>query len=114
MTEDAVIETVAVGDDGMATAGDGGTATAGDRGTATAGAFGKASVGDRGTATAGLLGTATAGIGGTATAGALGIVRIEWWDGKRVRLAIGYVGEDGILPDTPYRVVGGKLVRADA
>lgn len=37
---------------------------------------------------------------------------IKWHDGNRYRLAVGYVGEDGIKPDTPYRVQDGKLVEA--
>jgi hypothetical protein len=73
-----------------------GTATAGYRGTATAGNYG--------TATAGEGGTATAGEGGTATAGEGGILEITRWDGKRYRKAVGYVGEEGILADTKYRL----------
>ena len=65
-----------------------------------------------GTATAGYAGTATAGNRGTATAGDAGIILIKWWDGKRYRFAEGYVGENGIEPNKPYRVVGGKLVLA--
>ena len=88
----------------VVTAGYGGTATAGNSGTATAG--------NRGTATAGYWGTATAGYGGTATAGKMGIISIRHWNGKRYRLIVGYVGEDGIEANTPYRVEGGKLVEA--
>ena len=87
----------------MATAGDYGTATAGVVGTATAGCDGTATAGDRGTATAGDHGTATAGDRGTATAGDHGTIRIEYWDTRR-RTLVGYVGEDGIKADTPYRV----------
>lgn len=74
-----------------------GTATAGDHGTATAGAYG--------TATAGYRGTAIADDHGTATAGADGIIQVAWWDDEhsRYRIAIGYVGEDGIDPGVPYR-----------
>ena len=72
----------------------GGTATAGDGGTATAG--------DWGTATAGDWGTATAGEGGTATAGYGGILNILYWNGKRYRVAVFYVGEDGIEPNVAY------------
>ena len=62
--------------------------------------------GARGTATAGYRGTATAGNYGTATAGNYGEIRIQWWDSKaqRYRTKIGYVGEDGIKPDTAYRL----------
>ena len=49
--------------------------------------------------------------GGTVTAGEGGEIRIRYYDG-RMRTAIGYVGEDGILADTAYKVLGGKLVKA--
>jgi len=98
--------TATAGTRGTATAGDGGTATAGDGGTATAGYGGTATAGDGGTATAGTRGTATAGTRGTATAGDGGELRIQWWDAKasRYRTATAYVGEDGIKPNTPYRL----------
>jgi len=99
------------GEGGTATAGDRGTATAGYRGTATAGDYGTATAGDRGTATAGYRGTATAGEGGTATAGEGGEVHIRHYDGRRYRIAVGYVGEDGIDPGTAYVVTEGKLTR---
>jgi hypothetical protein len=89
---------------GTATAGVRGTATAGYSGTATAGDYGTATAGDRGTATAGDRGTATAGYSGTATAGVGGILNIRYWDGNRYRIAIFYVGEDNIEPNTPYRL----------
>ena len=104
--------TATAGDGGTATAGYGGTATAGDGGTATAGARGTATAGYAGTATAGYAGTATAGYDGTATAGDDGTIMIWWHDGKRCRMVIGYVGEDGIEPRVGYRVQEGKLVRA--
>ncbi len=104
--------TATAGDDGTATAGYGGTATAGYRGTATAGDDGTATAGNRGTATAGDYGTATAGYGGTATAGDAGTIILAWWDydlGRR-RWVVGEVGIDGIVADTPYRVVDGAFV----
>jgi len=107
--------TATAGDDGTATAGDGGMATAGVRGTATAGDRGTATAGYEGTATAGDRGTATAGVRGTATAGDGGIIEVRWWDcsASRWRLAIGYVGEDGIEPGVAYYVRDGRLVRRD-
>jgi len=105
--------TVTAGDHGNATAGYRGIATAGDGGNATAGYRGMATAGDGGTATAGYYGTATAGDGGNATAGNEGQIRIKWWDGTRYRLAVGYVGEDGIEADVAYHVVDGKLVPKD-
>ena len=100
---------------GTATAGDRGTATAGDRGTATAGDSGTATAGDSGTATAGDRGTATAGYRGTARSGDFGIVVCRWYDEAltRYRLTVGYVGEDGIEPNTFYKCdYKGKLVKA--
>ena len=66
------------------------------------------------TRTAGHYGTATAGYGGTATAGYGGEIRIRWNDGRRYRLAVGYVGEDGIEANVPYVVRDGQLVKKEA
>ncbi|WP_422932086.1 hypothetical protein [Singulisphaera sp. PoT] len=102
--------TATAGDSGTATAGSYGTATAGYRGTATAGDSGTATAGDRGTATAGDRGTATAGDRGTATAGDRGTIEVAWYDyaADRRRKAVGYIGENGLLPNVPYRLVDGK------
>ena len=119
--------TAIAGDHGTATAGYygtakaawGGTASAGGDGTATAGAGGKATVGRYGTATAGYRGTAiagdygkaTAGDRGTATAGEDGQIFINYIDSSnRRRTLVGYIGEDGLKPNTPYRVKDGKFV----
>jgi hypothetical protein len=95
---------VMAGYSGTATAGDGGTATAGDSGTATAGDGGTATAGDWGTATVGYGGTATAGDWGTATAGDSGTIAIRHYDGSRYRLAVGYIGENGLKPNTAYKL----------
>ena len=91
-----------------ATAGHYGTATAGDYGTATAGNDGTATAGNRGTATVGYGGTATAGDYGTATAGDRGMIRIKYYDAQndRYRIAVAYVGEDGIMPNRKYKLNG--------
>ena len=59
----------------------------------------------RGTSTSGDRGTSTSGDMGTSKTGSVGIVVCRWWDAKakRSRLTVGYVGEDGIKPDTFYR-----------
>ena len=63
-------------------------------------------VGDNASAIVGAMGTATAGYRGTATAGEAGELRIYYWDdkSKRRRTALAYVGENGIKPDTAYRL----------
>jgi hypothetical protein len=115
--------TATAGDYGQATVGNGGTATvkdrgkaiAGDEGTAEAGYRGVASAEFRGTASAGNEGKATVGNRGVATAGAGGLIHIGWWDEKanRMRVTTGYIGEDGLLANTPYRCDSeGKLVPA--
>jgi len=96
--------TATAGDYGTATAGHYGTATAGDSATATAGNCGTATAGRGGTATAGHCGTATAGHGGIATAGRKGTICIQYYDAQseRYRIAVAYVGENGIKPDRKY------------
>ena len=39
-----------------------------------------------------------------------GELRIRYWDGSRCRLAVGYVGEDGIEAGKRYQVDDGRLV----
>ena len=82
----------------------GSTATAGYAGTATAGTRGTATAGDSGTATAGYAGTATAGDSGTVEAGEDGVLVLLRWNGKRYKLCVAEVGENGIKPRTPYRL----------
>jgi hypothetical protein len=115
------VGTATAGYAGTARAGYAGTATAGDRGTATAGDRGTATAGYAGTASAGYAGTATAGDRGTATsryrarAGSLGVILVLWWDAatERERVAVGYVGEAGIEPDTWYEAPSGVLVKME-
>ena len=42
------------------------------------------------------------GLESKAKAGETGVVVVSWWDGKRKRLTVGYVGENGIKPDVFY------------
>ena len=78
--------------------------------------YGTATAGVSGAATAGDYGTATAGVSGTATAGERGTIIIAWWDSElgRRRWVVGEVGIDGIVADTPYRVVDGALVEVES
>jgi hypothetical protein len=106
--------TAIAGDWGIATADAYGRAVTGDFGNATAGDFGAAVVGDFGTACAGKFGiataewhsTATAGIFGAVSAGHQGTLQIYWYDHQheRCRIAVAYVGENGIEPNKVYRL----------
>ena len=90
---------------GKAEVGGCGTATVGNRGTAMAGDCGIATAGYRGTVTAGGWGKATVGEYGVATAGDWGIIQIHYCDSDgRERIKTGYIGEDGLLPNVPYRL----------
>ena len=54
-----------------------------------------------------------ASIGSTARAGAGGAIALTYHDGERYRIAVAYVGEDGIEPNVDYRVTdAGEFVKA--
>ena len=51
--------------------------------------------------------------GSTARAGAGGTIALTYHDGKRYRIAVAYVGENGIEPNVDYRVTdAGEFVKA--
>lgn len=57
--------------------------------------------------------TLTGGYGSTLTGGDDSTLMLCWFDGVRRRVAVAYVGEDGIEPGVAYRVDDkGKFVRA--
>jgi hypothetical protein len=85
----------------------------GGAGSTLTGGYGSILAGGEGaTLTGGYGSILTGGNRSTLTGGSWSILSIKWWDGLRYRIAIGYVGEDGILPNVAYRAVGGKLVPA--
>lgn len=93
----------------------GGTSTSGFRGTSTSGDRGTSTSGDCGTSTSGDRGTSTSGYRGTSTSGYGGIVVCRWLDTSAGRycVTVGYCGENGIKPNTPYRCnEHGALVEA--
>ena len=54
-----------------------------------------------------------ASLGSTARAGAGGAIALTYHDGKRYRIAVAYVGENGIEPNVDYRVTdAGAFVKA--
>ncbi len=99
-----------------ASSGDGSTAASSGYGsTAASSGYGSkaASSGDGSTAASSGYGTVAfvAGIDGSAKAGDNGCIALCYYDGKRNRVLVGYVGEDGIEADTFYVARGGKLVK---
>lgn len=112
--------TAIAGIDGFATSNIGGVSKVGYSGTAVAkfdgraiaGDFGLALAEEYGTAIVGDKGQAIAGFHGKAKAGEDGVLIINYKDSNnRLRVAVGYVGEDGICPDIFYTVEDGKLVQ---
>lgn len=69
------------------------------------------------TATAGDRGIATVGDGGRAIAGHRGVIQIYHFShspDRRLRVLVGYIGEDGLKPNTLYCVRDGKFVEVKA
>jgi hypothetical protein len=65
------------------------------------------------TVTGGDYSTVTGGDYSTVTGGYGSALSIKWYDSFRPRIAVAYVGEDGIEPDVPYKLdENGKFVRA--
>jgi hypothetical protein len=83
--------------------GNGSTNTGGDRSTNTGG--------DYSTNTGGDYSTNTGGYNSTNTGGNNSTLIWKIWDGTRYRVHTYYTGEDGILPDVPYKWVDGKPVQ---
>jgi hypothetical protein len=120
------------GDWGAANAGDYGAANAGDRGAANAGNRGAANAGDWGAANAGDYGAANAGNGGAASVKDNGVAicstggKVKGGKGSVLVLvdrdensnivdfAAAEVDGKVVLPDTWYRLDGGKFVRTEA
>jgi hypothetical protein len=103
------------GNYGTSTSGNEGTSTSGDYGWSTSGDYGTSTSGYYGTSTSGDYGRSTSGYRGTSTSGDYGTLAIRWWDGSRYRLAVGYVGEDGIEPNVAYKLDdAGRFVKVTA
>ena len=100
--------TLTGGDDSTLTGGDGSTLTGGSRSTLTGG--------DGSTLTGGYGSTLTGGYRSTLTGGYGSTLVVRWYDSasRRYRMAVGYVGEDGIEAGVAYRVDSrGCFVRAE-
>jgi len=113
--------TVTGGNHSTVTGGDGSTVTGGNYSTVTGGNYSTVTGGDRSTVTGGYSSTVTGGnhstiTGGnhsTLTGGVGSTLLIKWYDGRKIRLVIAFVGEDGIEPNVAYKLdENGKFVRA--
>ena len=80
--------------------------TVGDKQVANVGAIGFATSGYYGTSTSGDYGTSTSGDYGKSRSGTKGEICIRYYDKKadRMRTKVGYIGEDGLLPDVFYKL----------
>jgi hypothetical protein len=88
------------------------TVTGGYRATVTGGSRATVTGGSRATVTGGDEATVTGGDGATVAGGDRSILLLRHYDGARTRVVTAYVGEDGIKPDTPYRLIDGKFTEA--
>jgi hypothetical protein len=104
--------TVAGSDYATVTGSDYATVTGGSFATVTGGSFATVTGGYRATVTGGDYATVTGGDYATVTGGAGSVLQLRRYDGVRWRIVTAYVGEDGIKPDTPYRLIGGKFTEA--
>ncbi len=104
--------TLTGGDWSTLTGGYGSTLTGGDGSTLTGGDGSTLTGGDRSTLTGGDWSTLTGGDRSTLTGGDRSTLAFFWWDGRR-RLVVGYVGENGITPNTPHRLnAAGEITEA--
>ena len=95
----------------------GSTLTGGDRSTLTGGDRSTLTGGYLSTLTGGDLSTLTGGRDSTLTGGYRSTLTVKHWDceAAQSRIAVAYVGEGGIKPNTPYRydVAKGEFVEAE-
>ena len=87
----------------MLTGGDGAKLTGGDFSTLTGGYRATLTGGDGATLTGGDFSMLTGGFGATLTGGDFSTLLFLRWIRKRRRVLSAYVGEDGVMPNVPYR-----------
>lgn len=105
------------GSGGKSASGKHGTSVSGDKGISLSKMCGNSISGKEGISVSGPYGTSTSGMCGLAAAGNRGTICIAYCktsSSKRAsRILTGYVGENGIKPDTLYAVVDEKFVEVD-
>jgi hypothetical protein len=100
---------------GTSSSGNEGTSISGDFGNSTSGDFGTSISGYKGTAISGYKGTSISGDFGTSISGEKGKIVIDYWDSEadRYRSVTGYIGEDGLEPNIPYKLdANHKFIKA--
>ncbi len=80
------------------------TMTGGDSAKMTGGYSAKMTGGDSATMTGGNYATMTGGNYAKMTGGDSAVLQFTYWDGKRQRVVIAYVGENGIEANKPYKL----------
>ncbi len=101
--------TLTAGDRSVLTAGNNSTLTTGNDSTLTGGDFSKLTGGNNSTLTGGDYSILTGGDYSKFYAGKNSSFSSTYWDGKRDRTVVFYVGENGILPNKEYRISDGKI-----
>ena len=96
--------TLTGGDRSTLTGGTCSTLTGGDRSTLTGGYGSKLTGGKYSALTGGDRSTLTGGDDSKLTGGNNSTLIIQYWDKNKFRIAIAYVGENGILPNVKYKV----------
>ena len=86
------------------TGGDRATVTGGYRATVTGGDRATVTGGDRATVTGGYRAIVTGGYRAIVTGGYESLLQLYYWDDNRRRVAVAYVGEGGIKPNTAHRL----------
>ncbi len=91
---------------GKSISGDNGTSISSILGISTSGDYGTSISSDYGTSTSGERGTSTSGERGKSKSGANGIIQIKYFDKNdyKDKIKTGYIGEDGLEPDTFYKL----------
>jgi hypothetical protein len=103
--------TVSGGAESTVSGGAGSTVSGGAGSTVSGGAYSTVTGGAYSTVTGGYDSTVTGGYDSTVSGGYGSILQFKWYDGSRYRVATAYVGENGILPDTKYRVDNGNWIK---
>ena len=88
------------------------TVTGGHNSVVTGGHYSTVTGGRNSTVTSGNYSVVTGGNAATVTGGDRAILSIYYHDGIRRRLAVAYVGENGILKNTAYKFLKGSFVEA--